>query len=138
VPGGSAPADGPDAVDSGSATDGQWQPAVVDPALHLLRAQLERAVAGGRTMLTFSARRGPSDASRLLRARLDTGAALLDRLTTTAGSRPRDAFGRLSDDNGTAFAQAWLAAAVYSDAATRAFAEATWRPGNPQLEAAAG
>jgi hypothetical protein len=79
-------------------------------------------------MVTFAAGRGPSDTGRLRRARLETGAALLDRLTTAAGNRPRDAFGRLSDDDGTAFAQAWLAAAVYSDAATRAFAEASWLP----------
>jgi hypothetical protein len=123
---------------TGGEADGVWQPAVADPALHLLRAQVERAVSGGRTMLTFSNGRGPSDASRLLRARLDTGAVLLDGLTTAAGNRPRDAFGRLSDDDGTAFAQAWVAAAVYSDAATRAFAEASWLPGDPRLEAASG
>jgi len=125
------------AADEGAA-DGHWQPGVVDPALHLLRVQVERAVAGGRAVLTFSAGRGPSDASRLSRARLDSGAALLDLLTTAASSRQRDAFGRLSDDDGTAFAQAWLAAAVYSDVATRAFAEATWLPGDPSLEASGG
>ena len=125
------------AADEGTA-DGQWQPGVVDPALHLLRIQVERAVAGGRAVLTFSAGRGPSDASRLLRARLDSGAALLDLLTSAASSRQRDAFGRLSDDDGTTFAQAWLAAAVYSDVATRAYAEATWLPGNPHLEASGG
>ncbi|GEM_PF-7095298 len=40
--------------------------------------------------------------------------------------------------DGTAFAQAWLAAAVHTDAAYRAFAEASWLPGGPRLVAATG
>jgi hypothetical protein len=103
---------------------------VHDPALQLLTAQIERTVAGGRVMLTFPSGRGPSDAGRLRRARLDAGAALLDRLTEVAVDRPRDAFGRLADDDGTAFAQGWLAAATYADAAGRAFAEASWLTGD--------
>ncbi|MFF5229078.1 hypothetical protein [Dactylosporangium sp. NPDC000521] len=99
-----------------------------DPVLRLLAAQVERTVSGGRTVHTFAAGRGPSDATRLRRARFDAGAALLDRLTEAACTRPRDAFGRLSGDDGSAFAQAWLATAVYTDAATRAVAEATWLP----------
>ncbi|WP_433218847.1 hypothetical protein ACQP00_13590 [Dactylosporangium sp. CS-047395] len=96
-----------------------------DPALRLLTAQVERAVAGGRVMLTLSR---TSDASRLRRARFEAGAALLERLVAAANDRPRNAFGRLADDDGTAFAQAWLAAATYADAATRALAEAAWLP----------
>jgi hypothetical protein len=99
-----------------------------DPVLRLLAAQVERTVSGGRTVHTFAAGRGPSDATRLRRARLDTGAVLLDRLTEAACTRPRDTFGRLAGDDGSAFAQAWLATAVYTDAATRAVAEATWLP----------
>lgn len=102
-----------------------------DPVLRLLAAQVERTVSGGRTVHTFAAGRGPSDATRLRRARLDTGAALLDRLTEAACTRPRDTFGRLAGDDGSAFAQAWLATAVYTDAATRAVAEATWLPAAP-------
>jgi hypothetical protein len=102
--------------------------AVGDPVLRLLAAQVERTVSGGRTVHTFAAGRGPSDATRLRRARLDTGAVLLDRLTDAACTRPRDTFGRLAGDDGSAFAQAWLATAVYTDAATRAVAEATWLP----------
>ncbi|WP_433059825.1 hypothetical protein [Dactylosporangium sp. CS-033363] len=98
---------------------------VHDPVLRLLTAQVERAVAGGRVMLTF---RQQSDASRLRRARFEAGAALLERLVAAANDRPRNAFGRLADDDGTAFAQAWLAAATYADAATRALAEASWLP----------
>ncbi|GAB3855275.1 hypothetical protein ACFPIJ_59950 [Dactylosporangium cerinum] len=99
-----------------------------DPVLRLLAAQVERTVSGGRTVHTFAAGRGPSDATRLRRGRLDTGAVLLDRLTEAACTRPRDTFGRLAGDDGSAFAQAWLATAVYTDAATRAVAEATWLP----------
>ncbi|MEV4510435.1 hypothetical protein AB0K00_15890 [Dactylosporangium sp. NPDC049525] len=102
-----------------------------DPVLRLLAAQVERTVSGGRTVHTFAAGRGPSDATRLRRARLDTGAVLLDRLTEAACTRPRDTFGRLAGDDGSAFAQAWLATAVYTDAATRAVAEATWLPVAP-------
>ncbi|WP_327010075.1 hypothetical protein OHA72_24250 [Dactylosporangium sp. NBC_01737] len=49
-------------------------------------------------------------------------------MTEAACTRPRDMFGRLAGDDGSAFAQAWLATAVYTDAATRAVAEATWLP----------
>ncbi|GAA2365182.1 hypothetical protein [Dactylosporangium salmoneum] len=112
-----------------------WRPAVSDPALHRLTAQIERTMAGGRVMLAFPNGRGPSDADRLRAARLDTGAALLDGLIGAAADRPRDAFGRLGDDDGTAFARAWLAAATYADAAGRALAEASWLPGDPRLEA---
>ncbi|MER7273024.1 hypothetical protein ABT369_01070 [Dactylosporangium sp. NPDC000244] len=111
---------------AGPAAEEVWRPAVRDPALQLLSAQVERTVNGGRVMLTFPAGRGPSDATRLRRARLDAGAALLDRLVAAANDRPRNAFGRLGDDDGTAFAQAWLAAATYADAAARALAEASW------------
>ncbi|MER7004185.1 hypothetical protein ABT297_14245 [Dactylosporangium sp. NPDC000555] len=118
----------------GGGADGGWRPAVHDAALHMLTAQVERAVSGGRVMLTFPNGRGASDAARLRWARLDTGADLLDRLARAAADRPRDAFGRLADDDGTAFAQAWLAAATYADAAGRALAEAAWLPGDPHLE----
>jgi hypothetical protein len=99
-----------------------------EPALQRLTAQVERAVAGGRVMLTFPTGRGPSDATRLRRARLEAGAALLERLVEAANHRPRDAFGRLGDDDGADFARAWLAAAAYADAAGRALAEASWLP----------
>ncbi|MEV6924435.1 hypothetical protein AB0M46_07990 [Dactylosporangium sp. NPDC051485] len=124
------------AAGGGIAEEG-WRPAVSDPALHRLTAQVERTVAGGRAMLAFPDGRGPSDADRLRAVRLDAGAALLDGLIGAAADRPRDAFGRLGDDDGTAFARAWLAAATYADAAGRALAEASWLPGDPRLEAPA-
>ncbi|MGY0235244.1 hypothetical protein [Longispora urticae] len=98
--------------------------AALDPALRFLRAQVERTVSGGRAVQALAA-----DESRVLRrARLDTGAALMAAVGAAARHRPRDAFGRLADDDGHAYALAWLSAAVYEDAATRAFAEATWLP----------
>ncbi|MEU7868878.1 hypothetical protein [Dactylosporangium sp. NPDC049140] len=123
-----APAAGPDPE---TAAEEVWRPAVHDPALQLLAAQVERTVNGGRVMLTFPTGRAPSAATRLRRARLETGAALLDHLVAAANDRPRNAFGRLADDDGTAFAQAWLATATYADAASRALAEASWLPAAP-------
>ncbi|HKF00627.1 MAG TPA: hypothetical protein VKG45_17060 [Actinomycetes bacterium] len=106
-----------------------------DPSLQVLRRHLERAVSGGRAVQALAA----SDRARLRRARLETGAALLEALTTSARARPRDAFGRLADDGGQPFAEAWLALAVYEQAASRALAEASWLPGvvgEPAAEAA--
>ncbi|GGM21620.1 hypothetical protein ACFFX1_00685 [Dactylosporangium sucinum] len=123
-----------DVLDGGDG--GAWRPSVGDPALQVLRVQVERTVSGGRMVVALPAGRGPTDADRLRRARLDAGAELVDRLAVAAGNRPRDAFGRLSDDDGAAFAQAWLATAVYSDAAERAYAEATWLPDRPEVEPA--
>ncbi|WP_304524640.1 hypothetical protein KZZ52_13105 [Dactylosporangium sp. AC04546] len=120
----------------GEGDGGVWRPSVGDPALQVLRVQVERTVSGGRMVVGLSRGRGPTDADRLRRARLDTGAELLDGLALAAGNRTRDPFGRLSDDDGAAFAQAWLATAVYADAAERAYAEATWLPERPELEAA--
>jgi hypothetical protein len=114
----------PDGVED----DGEWRPVVRDPMLQRLTAHIERTVAGGRVMLTFPNGHGSSDAMRMRVARLETGAALLDRLVSSAADRPRDAFGRLAADDGTAFAQAWLAAATYTDAAARALAETSWLP----------
>ncbi|HTJ35017.1 MAG TPA: hypothetical protein VL738_17455 [Dactylosporangium sp.] len=120
---------------SGQESDDGWRPVVSNPALHRLAVQIERAVSGGRVMLTFPNGRGPGDAGRMRSARLETGAALLDGLVGAAADRPRDAFGRLAADDGTAFAQAWLAAATYADAAGRALAEASWLPAGSHLEA---
>ncbi|MFJ6198160.1 hypothetical protein [Micromonospora sp. NPDC092111] len=103
--------------------DGQ-RPTTGDPALRLLRRQLERVVSGGRAIqaLADSAERG------LRRARLDLGGYLLGAMGVAARARPRDTFGRVIDDDGQAFAESWLALAVYEEAASRALAEATWLP----------
>ncbi|WP_326557499.1 hypothetical protein [Micromonospora sp. NBC_01796] len=95
-----------------------------DPALHLLRRQVERVVDGGRAVQALAA----EDGRRLRGARLDTGAVLLAELRDAAGFRDRDVFGRITADDGSAFAEAWLAAAVYERAASAAFTEASWLP----------
>ncbi|MFI9639320.1 hypothetical protein ACIG87_04505 [Micromonospora sp. NPDC051925] len=100
------------------------RPGLGDPALGLLRRQVERVVSGGRAIqaLADSAERG------LRLARLDLGAHLLAAMGAAARARPRDAFGRLTDDDGQVFAESWLALAVYEEAASRALAEASWLP----------
>lgn len=97
-------------------------PTTGDPSMQLLRRHVERVVSGGRAAQALA----PADDRRLRHARLETGARLLAALTSAARTRPRDAFGRLADDDGDAFATSWLAASVYEDAASRALAEASW------------
>ncbi|MBM7086785.1 hypothetical protein [Micromonospora humidisoli] len=100
------------------------RPRLGDPALGLLRRQVERVVSGGRAIQALA---DPTE-RRLRSARLDLGAHLLAAMGSAARSRPRDAFGRLTDDDGQAFAESWLALAVYEEAASRASAEASWLP----------
>ncbi|MEU7618674.1 hypothetical protein AB0B27_21620 [Micromonospora rifamycinica] len=99
-------------------------PRVGDPAGGLLRRQVERVVSGGRAVQALA----DPVAQRLRLARLDLGAQLLTTMGDAARARPRDAFGRLTDDDGQAFAESWLALAVYEGAASRALAEASWLP----------
>ncbi|WFE65383.1 hypothetical protein [Micromonospora sp. WMMD714] len=99
-------------------------PRVGDAAGGLLRRQVERVVSGGRAVQALA----DPVAQRLRLARLDLGAQLLTTLGDAARARPRDAFGRLTDDDGQAFAESWLALAVYEGAASRALAEASWLP----------
>ncbi|MEU1888887.1 hypothetical protein ABZ491_25780 [Micromonospora rifamycinica] len=100
------------------------RPRVGDPAAELLRRQVERVVSGGRAVQALA----DPVARRVRLARLDLGAQLLTTMGDAARARPRDAFGRLTDDDGQAFAQSWLALAVYEAAASRALAEASWLP----------
>ncbi|OWV00921.1 hypothetical protein B5D80_27240 [Micromonospora wenchangensis] len=100
------------------------RPRLGDPALGLLRRQVERVVSGGRAIQALA---DPTE-RRLRLARLDLGAHLLAAMGSAARSRPRDAFGRLTDDDGQAFAESWLAVAAYEEAASRASAEASWLP----------
>ncbi|WP_329009197.1 hypothetical protein OG271_24265 [Micromonospora rifamycinica] len=99
-------------------------PRVGDAAGGLLRRQVERVVSGGRAVQALA----DPVAQRLRLARLDLGAQLLTTLGDAARARPRDAFGRLTADDGQAFAESWLALAVYEGAASRALAEASWLP----------
>ncbi|MEV4727383.1 hypothetical protein [Micromonospora humida] len=100
------------------------RPRLGDPALGLLRRQVERVVSGGRAIQALA---DPTERTLRL-ARLDLGAHLLAAMGSAARARPRDAFGRLTDDDGQAFAESWLAVAVYEEAASRASAEASWLP----------
>ncbi|HET8661807.1 MAG TPA: hypothetical protein VFM55_22780 [Micromonosporaceae bacterium] len=95
-----------------------------DLALHLIRRHVERVVAGGRAVQALAS----PDEARLRAARLDTGAGLVQALTTAAQARPRDPFGRPVGTDGAAFTDAWLAVAVYEQAASLALNEASWRP----------
>ena len=95
-----------------------------DLALHLVRRHVERVVSGGRAVQALAA----PDEHRVRAARLETGAGLLRALTTAAGHRPRDPFGRPLTDDAATFAQAWLSVAVYEQAASWAFSEASWLP----------
>lgn len=100
------------------------RPRLGDPGLGLLRRQVERVVSGGRAIQAVA-----DPTVRGLRlARLDLGAHLLTAMGDAARARPRNAFGRLTDDDGQAFAESWLALAVYEQAASRALAEASWLP----------
>ncbi|MEV4831340.1 hypothetical protein AB0K25_23880 [Micromonospora sp. NPDC049257] len=100
------------------------RPRLGDPALESLRRQVERVVSGGRAIQALA---DPTE-RKLRLARLDLGAHLLAAMGSAARARPRDAFGRLTDDDGQAFAASWLALAVYEEAAARASAEASWLP----------
>jgi hypothetical protein len=116
---------GGDGVDvSQPAVSGAAQPAG-ELALHLVRRHAERVVAGGRAVQALAR----PDESRLLAARLETGAGLLRALTAAAAHRPRDTFGRRLDTDVTAFAEAWLAVTVYEQAASWTLSEASWLPG---------
>ncbi|GAB3143025.1 hypothetical protein GCM10027290_18690 [Micromonospora sonneratiae] len=95
-----------------------------DPVLQLLRRHVERVVAGGRAVEALAA----SDGQRMRRARFDTGAELLDSLLAAARNRSRDVFGRLASHDGSRFAEAWLALAVYEAAASSALSELSWLP----------
>ena len=80
-------------------------------------------MAGGRAAQALAI----ADEQRVRAARLETGAALLRALTTAAQAVPRDAFGRPLTDASAGFALAWLAVAVYEEAASWALVEASWR-----------
>jgi len=69
------------------------------------------------------------DEHRVRAARLETGAVLLQALTTAAKHRPRDPFGRPVTDDAVTFADAWLSVAAYEQAASWALGEASWLPG---------
>jgi hypothetical protein len=109
----------------GSAAAGS--PAIAVPAsapIHLVRHQLERVVSAGRAALLSGV---DADARRLAGAQLTAAAAVVDALAVAGVRRTRDAFGRLDPHDAQALARAWLAAAVYEQAAAREATRFAWR-----------
>ncbi|MEE1768954.1 SWIM zinc finger family protein [Streptomyces sp. JV185] len=101
---------------------------LAEAPLWRVRRLLETGVAGGRRAVA-EAGRGTDAASlsaHLTRAELGRAAHLAQALTTEAGRRPRDAFGRLTDPSADAYARAWLASAVHLAAAERSLVAASW------------
>ncbi|MFB7915984.1 hypothetical protein [Streptomyces sp. NPDC056061] len=101
---------------------------LAEAPLWRVRRLLETGVAGGRRAVA-EAGRGTDAASlsaRLTRAGLGGAAHLAQALTTEAGRRPRDPFGRLTDPSADAYARAWLASAVHLAAAERSLVAASW------------
>ncbi|MEU4693580.1 hypothetical protein [Actinoplanes sp. NPDC023714] len=93
------------------------------PPLHLLRHQLERVVAAGRSVLLAGV---DDDVRRLGAAHLGGAAAVLAGLGAAGVRRTRDVFGRLDPHDAQVLARAWLAAAVYERAAGREVMRAAW------------
>jgi hypothetical protein len=84
--------------------------------LHLLTRRLERCVEGGR----IAAPGRPSDIGRLHAAQLHTAAQLAQRLDLESTRVRRDHFGRVEVAGNEQLALAWLAVAVFAEAAARA------------------
>lgn len=100
------------------------EPAPQEPPLHLLRHQLERVVAAGRTALLSGV---DGDARRLAEAHLAGAAAVSAELGAATARRTRDVFGRLAPHDASRLARAWLASAIYEQAAAREVTRAGWR-----------
>ncbi|MFK4222564.1 hypothetical protein [Streptomyces sp. NPDC019890] len=109
-------------------------PPALPVELDLLRRAVDRTVAGGRAVTAASA---DGELPRRLRAvGLTTGAACARSLAETAADRRHDALGRLLPADPDAFAEAWLATAVYSSAAARSLLLAAWSAPGPNRSAA--
>ncbi|MEV7870882.1 hypothetical protein AB0P17_33395 [Streptomyces sp. NPDC088124] len=94
--------------------------------LDLLRRAVDRAVAGGRAV---SAAAVADELPRRLRAvGLTTGARRALALAEAAADRRHDVLGRLLPADPEGFALAWLAASVYTAAATESLLLAAWAP----------
>ncbi|MEU6992266.1 SWIM zinc finger family protein [Streptomyces sp. NPDC046465] len=92
--------------------------------LSLLRRAVDRAAAGGRPVA--AADTGDELPRRLRSVGLTTGAECARRLTATAADRTHDALGRLRPADPDAYAEAWLAAHLYTRAATASLLTAAW------------
>ncbi|GAA2674963.1 hypothetical protein [Actinoplanes palleronii] len=98
-------------------------PAPAAPPLHLLRHQVERVASAGRSALLSGV---DADARRLADAHLGTASTVLAELGAAGVRRTRDVFGRLDPHDADRLARAWLTAAVYEQAATRATTRQAW------------
>ncbi|MEU7090443.1 hypothetical protein [Kitasatospora aureofaciens] len=96
------------------------------PPVHVLARRVAQAVTTGRSALAPSAATAAADRSLLRVAGLSTAAQLLDGLRAAAADHRRDVFGRVVPDDHDAFATAWLAAAVYTEALATALCYAAW------------
>ncbi|KUL27848.1 hypothetical protein [Actinoplanes awajinensis] len=104
-------------------------PAPAAPPLHLLRHQVERVASAGRSALLSGV---DADARRLADAHLGTASAVLTGLAAAGVRRTRDVFGRLDPHDADRLARAWLTAAVYEQAATRATTRQAWSAPAPE------
>ncbi|MEU4497368.1 hypothetical protein AB0F96_28965 [Streptomyces sp. NPDC023998] len=108
-------------------------PPALPVELDLLRRAVDRTVAGGRAVTAASA---DGELPRRLRAvGLTMGAECARSLAETAADRRHDALGRLLPADPDAFAEAWLATAVYSSAAARSLLLAAWSAPGPNRSA---
>ncbi|MCO8273226.1 SWIM zinc finger family protein [Actinoplanes sp. TRM 88003] len=94
------------------------------PPLHLVRHQLERVVAAGRTALLSGV---DNDVRRLADAHLGTASAVVAALEAAGVRRTRDVFGRLDPHDAQLLAEAWLTAAAYEQAAAAEATRQAWR-----------
>ena len=97
----------------------------ITPPLDFARHAMERVVAAGRSALLGGV---AGDARRLAEAQLGTGAELLKGLGAAGTRRGRDVFGRLDPHDSHRLARAWLAVAVYEQAAGLAATRDAWLP----------
>ncbi|MFD6435222.1 hypothetical protein [Streptomyces venezuelae] len=101
-------------------------PPALPTELGLLRRAVDRAAAGGRRVAAADT---AGELPRRLRAAgLSTGALCAQRLTTAAADREHDALGRLRPADPDAYAEAWLAASLYTRAASASLLTAAWAP----------
>ncbi|MFK4071604.1 hypothetical protein [Streptomyces sp. NPDC029674] len=101
-------------------------PPTLPAELGLLHRAVDRALAGGRPVAAADT---DGELPRRLRAvGLTTGALCARRLTDAAADRSHDALGRLRPADPGTYAEAWLAASLYTKAATASLLTAAWAP----------
>ncbi len=101
-------------------------PASPDP-LHALRRRLRRVVLGGRSTLALGALEAIArESSALDQLQMPSAASALRALTNEALKRPRSLEGRQSAGDPRAFADAWLAATLYEQAASAHLERSAW------------